>query len=168
MAMVVGSYVAYRGYEEWAHYRSEEYGRVLKIFTDKKQMESLFDKIDVDTSGSISADELRAVNMLKVKAMMYAPPRPSSRNGRKIDFVYLLATMSGRHSGDQVHKAKKPAAPLFLIYCSRRYTADKDSNGQLDKEGWVALVDKLLDDRAPNTADDKEEWVALVNKLLDA
>jgi len=106
LAVAVGSYVAYKGYEEWA-----QAGRVLKISTDKKQMESLFDKIDVDKSGSISADELQKalhnegmdVNMLELKAMMY--------------------------------------------------TADKDSNGYLDKEEWVALVNKLLEDRTPNTAD---------------
>ena len=36
--------------------------------------------------------------------------------GQKIDFVYLIATMPGRHSGDQVHKVKKTAAPLFLFF----------------------------------------------------
>ena len=29
--------------------------------------------------------------------------------------------MPGRHSGDQVHKVKKNAAPLFLINCIFRY-----------------------------------------------
>ena len=36
-------------------------------------------------------------------------------NGAKIDFVYLIAAMPGRHSGGQVHKAKETAAPLFDI-----------------------------------------------------
>ena len=36
-------------------------------------------------------------------------------NGEKIDFVCLIATMPGRHSGDQVHKVKKTAVPLFYI-----------------------------------------------------
>ena len=36
--------------------------------------------------------------------------------GQKIDFVYLIATMPGRHSGDQVHKVKKTAAPSFFIF----------------------------------------------------
>ena len=51
--------------------------------------------------------------------------------GQKIDFVYVIATMPGRHSADQVHKVKEAAAPSFLFYgcrcdvCSRqgqRYT----------------------------------------------
>ena len=36
--------------------------------------------------------------------------------GEKVDVVYLIATMPGRHSGDQVHKVKKTAAPLFLLF----------------------------------------------------
>ena len=32
-------------------------------------------------------------------------------NRGKIDFVYLVATVPGLHSGDQVHKVKKNAAP---------------------------------------------------------
>ena len=39
---------------------------------------------------------------------------PFCAMGEKIDFVYLIATMPGRHSGAQVHKAKKNAAPWFL------------------------------------------------------
>ena len=37
-------------------------------------------------------------------------------NGEKIDFVCLGSgtTMPGRHSGDQVHKVKKNAAPSFV------------------------------------------------------
>ena len=35
--------------------------------------------------------------------------------GKKVDFVYLVATMPGRHSGDQVHKVKKTAAPRVYI-----------------------------------------------------
>ena len=31
------------------------------------------------------------------------------------DFVYLIATVLGRHSGDQVHTVKKAAAPSFFI-----------------------------------------------------
>ena len=42
------------------------------------------------------------------------PPRPLSRNGEQVDFVYLIATMPGQHSGDQVHKAEKNAAPHFV------------------------------------------------------
>ena len=39
--------------------------------------------------------------------------------GEKVDFVYLIATMPGRHSGDQVHKVKKAAAPSLLYFrCS--------------------------------------------------
>ena len=51
----------------------------------------------------------------------YAPlnTTPLLRNGRNPSFVYLIATMPGRHSGDQVHKIKKNAAP-FVIYCFRR------------------------------------------------
>ena len=41
--------------------------------------------------------------------------------GQKIDFVYLTATMPGRHSGDQVHKVKKAAAPLLLCLLVFRY-----------------------------------------------
>ena len=41
-------------------------------------------------------------------------------SGGKSDFAVRLATMPGRHSGDQVHKVKKAAAPLFL-YLSLRY-----------------------------------------------
>ena len=41
--------------------------------------------------------------------------------GQKVDFVCLVATMPGRHSGDQVHKVKKSAAPLLLFY-GCRYT----------------------------------------------
>ena len=48
-------------------------------------------------------------------------PLPLSLNREKIDFVYLIATMPGRHSGDQVHKDKKNAAPPFLTYCPSRY-----------------------------------------------
>ena len=33
--------------------------------------------------------------------------------GQKIDFAVRLATMPGRHSGDQVHKVKKTPAPSF-------------------------------------------------------
>ena len=45
--------------------------------------------------------------------------------GQKIDFVYLIATMPGRHSGDQVHKVKKNAAPLFLnLLLGANYTGD--------------------------------------------
>ena len=40
-----------------------------------------------------------------------ASSRPSLRDSGKI--VYLIATMPGRHSGDQVHKVKKNAAPLL-------------------------------------------------------
>ena len=36
--------------------------------------------------------------------------------GEKVDFVYLIATMPGRHSGDQVHKVKKTAAPSFSFF----------------------------------------------------
>ena len=38
-------------------------------------------------------------------------------SGGAIDFVYLRSgtTMPGRHSGDQVHKVKKTAAPSFLL-----------------------------------------------------
>ena len=39
------------------------------------------------------------------------PFRPLLSNGVKIDFVYLIATMPGRHSGDQVHKITNGAAP---------------------------------------------------------
>ena len=35
--------------------------------------------------------------------------------GEKVDFVYLIAHVPGRHSGDQVHKVKKAAAPSFYI-----------------------------------------------------
>ena len=31
--------------------------------------------------------------------------------------------------------------------------ADSDHNGTLSKEEWVALIDKLIDDRTPDTAD---------------
>ena len=34
--------------------------------------------------------------------------------GINIDFVCLIATMPGRHSGGQVHKVKQNAAPLLL------------------------------------------------------
>ena len=50
---------------------------------------------------------------------MYAPfylPAPFCAMGEKVDFVCLIATMPGRHSGDQVHKVKKTAAPLFLYF----------------------------------------------------
>ena len=43
----------------------------------------------------VSKEEVRAVYLLF---------RPFLSNGVKIDFVYLIATMPGRHSGDQVHK----------------------------------------------------------------
>ena len=36
-------------------------------------------------------------------------------NGENIDFLYLIATMPGRHSGDQVHKVKQTAAPSFVL-----------------------------------------------------
>ena len=40
-----------------------------------------------------------------------SPPPPSSRNGGKHRlFVYLIATMPGRHNGDQVHKLRKCCA----------------------------------------------------------
>ena len=35
--------------------------------------------------------------------------------GEKVDFVYLIAIMPGRHSGDRVRKVKRAAAPLFHI-----------------------------------------------------
>ena len=44
--------------------------------------------------------------------------------GQKTDFVYWIATMPGRHSGDQVHKVKKTAAPLLLYFtCSQTQLA---------------------------------------------
>ena len=43
------------------------------------------------------------------------PFRPLLSNGAKLDFVYLIATVPGRHSGDQVHEVKKNAAPLFFF-----------------------------------------------------
>ena len=46
----------------------------------------------------------------------FLPFRPLLCNGEKSDFVYLVATMPGRHSGDQVHKVKKTAAPSFLHF----------------------------------------------------
>ena len=36
---------------------------------------------------------------------------PLLRNGGNTDFVYLVATRPGRHSGGQVHNVKKTAAP---------------------------------------------------------
>ena len=35
----------------------------------------------------------------------------------EVDFAVRLVTMPGRHGGDQVHKAKKTAAPLFFMIC---------------------------------------------------
>ena len=37
----------------------------------------------------------------------------------KIDYVYLIATMPGRHSGDQVHEAKKMPRHCLILYCFR-------------------------------------------------
>ena len=52
---------------------------------------------------------------IQVYVFLYAPYR--AMRG-KINCVYLIATMpgrhSGRHSGDQVHKVKKNAAPFFF------------------------------------------------------
>ena len=45
----------------------------------------------------------------------YAPftsPPPFCAMGKNIDFAVRLAAMPGRHSGDQIHKVKKAAAPL--------------------------------------------------------
>ena len=50
--------------------------------------------------------------------------------GNKVDFVCLAATVPGRHSGGQVHKVKKHAAPLVgmvylcLLYYCNRYSAE--------------------------------------------
>ena len=46
---------------------------------------------------------------------MTSPP-PFCAMGEKVDFVCLIATMPGRHSGDQVHKIKKTAAPSLLHF----------------------------------------------------
>ena len=41
---------------------------------------------------------------------------PFCEMGQKVDFVCLVATMPGRHSGDHVHKVKNTAAPFFYIF----------------------------------------------------
>ena len=57
--------------------------------------------------------------------------------GQKLDFVCLVATMPGRHSGDQVHKVKKIAAPSFLYF---RY---RSGQAHLGLEDYGAARDVL-------------------------
>ena len=85
------------------------------VFTDTmKNKAELFGMVDerLSAAGMDSGERLYAT----VYALLTCPP-PFCAMGGKIDFVYLIAT---RHSGDQVHKAKKTAAPSFLFYCFRQ------------------------------------------------
>ena len=46
---------------------------------------------------------------------LFAFPPPFCAMWEQVDCVHLIATVPGRHSGDQVHKVKKTAAPLFHV-----------------------------------------------------
>ena len=41
---------------------------------------------------------------------------PSRAMGQRSTLLHLIATMPGRHSGDQVHKVKKNAAPFLMLF----------------------------------------------------
>ena len=63
--------------------------------------------------------QVRGIDTVLVVPLAGARPlpfRPFLSNGVKVDFVYLIATMPGRHSGDQVHKVKKAAAPSLFYF----------------------------------------------------
>ena len=62
---------------------------------------------------------LQATDHVAAAYVFLRPHRPFIVHMVKTDFVYLIAAMPGRHSGDQVHKVKKTAAPLFLFYGCR-------------------------------------------------
>ena len=71
-------------------------------------------------------------------------------NGEKIDFVYVIATMPGRHSGDQVHKVKKAAAAIVFIFYRVRRRPQLSPRGRVGVEHPArrsvsahACVDKL-------------------------
>ena len=68
----------------------------------------------VDSSGPTPLDGVdQSQYIMGGSGTRRLPFRPFLSNREKIDFVYLIATMPGRHSGDQVHKVKKNAAPPF-------------------------------------------------------
>ena len=61
-------------------------------------------------AGAAGAPDLqlrRAPAAERVERTRLLPFRPLLSNGANIDFVYLIATMPGRHSGSQVHKFTK-------------------------------------------------------------
>ena len=83
---------------------------------------------------------------LQVRAFYLSNPL-FERNGVKVDFVYLIATMPGRQSGDQVHKVKKIAA-LFFVFClqailvpesNRRVAFAKAAVSAEEKDGVLTL-----------------------------
>ena len=73
--------------------------------------------VDASVLGNIHTLDLSYNdNVYSVGSLGYALftfPPPVLCNGVKIDFAVRLAAVPGRHSGDQVHKVKKVAAPFF-------------------------------------------------------
>ena len=69
---------------------------------------------------------------------------PFLSNGEKIDFVGLIATLPGRHSGDHVHKVKKKCRAIALYLTV--------SGDKLDGQGRVLRPEEArVEERPPPT-----------------
>ena len=63
-------------------------------------------------NASVLMDAWEGALAKHMQARVFYLSAPVCAMGEKIDFVYLIATLPGRHCGAQVHKVKKTAAPL--------------------------------------------------------
>ena len=80
--------------------------------------------------------------------------------GKKVDLVCLSATMPGRHSGDQVHKVKKTAAPSFTFYCLRPYDVTTEA-GKAERSDHLWFVRDLCEEIEARKLGNKP-WTLLV------
>ncbi|GMH99642.1 hypothetical protein TrVE_jg1817 [Triparma verrucosa] len=69
---------------------------------------------------------------------------------------------SGSINSTELQKALNEAGMdvNVLTVQAMMYSADKDSDGTISKEEWHALIEKILDDRTPNTMDKAAEKYA--------
>ena len=92
------------------HKESKRKAQQKRSLTKHLKAKAIEDSARADRKKS----DLKTMFRRMVRALLHF--RPFLCNGANIDFAVRLATMPGRHSGDQVHKVKKAAAPSFLFY----------------------------------------------------
>ena len=73
-------------------------------------------RVPAFVNGGMLPRAMRGRTLHGLAYALFTPSPPFCAMEEKVDFVYLIATVPGRHSGDQVHKVKKTAAPFFLHF----------------------------------------------------